>query len=62
MKRYSVILAAGKGTRMKSRDVNRSKVSFPILGKALVNYVLDVCEHVVHPVIVEQALQLAPSG
>lgn len=44
MKRYSVILAAGKGTRMKSRDVNRSKVSFPILGKALVNYVLDVCE------------------
>ena len=44
MNRYSVILAAGKGTRMKSRDVNRSKVSFPILGKALVNYVLDACE------------------
>lgn len=41
MNRYSVILAAGKGTRMKSRDVNYSKVSFPILGKALVNYVLD---------------------
>lgn len=46
MNRYSVILAAGKGTRMKSRDVNYSKVSFPILGKALVNYVLDAVESI----------------
>ena len=36
-----MILAAGKGTRMNSRDPNHSKVSYPILGKALINYVLD---------------------
>lgn len=41
MNRYAVILAAGKGSRMKSRDINHSKVSFPILGKPLVRYVLD---------------------
>lgn len=41
MNKYAVILAAGKGTRMNSRDPNHSKVSYPILGKALINYVLD---------------------
>ncbi|MFA6852203.1 MAG: bifunctional UDP-N-acetylglucosamine diphosphorylase/glucosamine-1-phosphate N-acetyltransferase GlmU [Bacilli bacterium] len=41
MKKFAIILAAGKGTRMKSRDPEHSKVSYPILGKALVNYVLD---------------------
>lgn len=41
MNRYSVILAAGKGSRMKSRDENISKVSYQILGKPLVRYVLD---------------------
>ena len=41
MDKYAVVLAAGKGTRMKSRDPQHSKVSYPILGKALVNYVLD---------------------
>lgn len=41
MDKYAVILAAGKGTRMNSRDPNHSKVSYPILGKALINYVLD---------------------
>ena len=44
MDKYSVILAAGKGSRMKSRDINHSKVSFPILGKPLVRYVLDALE------------------
>lgn len=44
MDRYAVILAAGKGSRMQSRDVNHSKVSFPILGKPLVRYVLDALE------------------
>ncbi len=39
-----MILAAGKGTRMNSRDPNHSKVSYPILGKALINYVLDCLE------------------
>jgi bifunctional UDP-N-acetylglucosamine pyrophosphorylase/glucosamine-1-phosphate N-acetyltransferase len=41
MKKFAIVLAAGKGTRMKSRDPEHSKVSYPILGKALVNYVLD---------------------
>lgn len=37
---YAIILAAGKGTRMKSLDQSHSKVSHPILGMALVQYVL----------------------
>ena len=41
---YTVVLSAGKGTRMCSRDENHSKVSFPILGKPLVNYVLDAAK------------------
>ena len=41
MNKYIMILAAGKGTRMNSRDPDHSKVSYPILGKALINYVLD---------------------
>lgn len=41
MNKYGVILAAGKGTRMRSLDVNKSKVAFEILGKPLVGYVLD---------------------
>lgn len=41
MKKYGIILAAGKGTRMCSLDTNKSKVAFEILGKPLVGYVLD---------------------
>lgn len=41
MERYAIILAAGKGTRMKTHSEDISKVSFPILGKPLVRYVLD---------------------
>lgn len=41
MKLHSIILAAGKGTRMRSLNNEISKVGFPILGVALVNYVLD---------------------
>ncbi len=41
MKNYAVILAAGKGTRMKSLNQNKSKVSYEILHKPLVRYVLD---------------------
>ena len=41
MNNYAIVLAAGKGTRMKSRNPEHSKVSYPILGKALVNYVID---------------------
>ena len=41
MDKYVVILAAGRGSRMQSRDPNHSKVSYPLLEKPLVNYVLD---------------------
>lgn len=36
----AIILAAGKGTRMKSRDESRSKVAYPIFGVPLVQYVV----------------------
>ena len=41
MKRFAIILAAGRGTRMNSVDPDHSKVSYPILGKPIINYVLD---------------------
>ncbi len=41
MDKYVIILAAGRGSRMQSRDPNHSKVSYPLLEKPLVNYVLD---------------------
>lgn len=40
MDRFGIILAAGKGSRMKSKRDDISKVSFPILGVPLVRYVL----------------------
>ena len=41
MNRFAIVLAAGKGTRMQSVDPNYSKVAYPILGKPIINYVLD---------------------
>ena len=41
MNRYAIVLAAGKGTRMQSVDPDHSKVAYPILGKPIINYVLD---------------------
>ena len=41
MKKYAVVLAAGKGTRMKSLDVNKPKSAYEIFGKPLISYVLD---------------------
>lgn len=41
MNRYAIVLAAGKGTRMQSVDPDHSKVSFPILGKPIISYVLE---------------------
>lgn len=41
MKRFAIILAAGKGTNMLSMEANSSKMCFPILGKPLINYVVD---------------------
>jgi len=47
MKLHSIILAAGKGTRMRSLNNEISKVGYPILGVALVNYVLDAARGLV---------------
>lgn len=44
MNKYAIVLAAGKGTRMRDPNPNRSKVSHEILGKPLVNYVLDAIQ------------------
>lgn len=41
MDKFAIILAAGKGTRMKSHREDISKVSFPILGQPLVKYVIN---------------------
>ncbi|MDR0934947.1 MAG: bifunctional UDP-N-acetylglucosamine diphosphorylase/glucosamine-1-phosphate N-acetyltransferase GlmU [Erysipelotrichaceae bacterium] len=41
MNKYGIILGAGKGTRMHSINDNVNKVAYPILGKAIVNYVID---------------------
>ena len=42
--KYVVVLGAGRGSRMESRDPNHSKVAYPILGKPLINYVIDACK------------------
>ena len=42
--KYVVILGAGRGSRMESRDPDHSKVAYPILGKPLINYVVDACK------------------
>ncbi len=44
MKLFTIILAAGKGTRMKSLDANVSKVAFPLLGKPLISHVIAALE------------------
>lgn len=41
MNKYVVVLAAGKCKSMNSIDPEHSKVSYPILGKPIINYVLD---------------------
>lgn len=41
MDKYVIILAAGKGQSMNSLNPEHSKVSYPILGKPMIHYVLD---------------------
>lgn len=46
MDRFVIVLAAGNCTNMKSRDPQHSKVSYPILGRPMIYYVLDTVEKV----------------
>ena len=48
MDKYVVVLAAGRGSRMQSRDPNHSKVAYPLLDKPIINYVLDAAK-AIHP-------------
>ncbi len=41
MDKFAIVLAAGKGTRMKSIREDVSNVSFPVLGRAMVEWVLE---------------------
>lgn len=41
MNRYAIVLAAGKGTRMKSNKPAMPKVAFPLLGRPMIVYVLE---------------------
>ena len=38
---FGIIMAAGKGTRMKSLDTTKSKVAFDLLGTPLVGHVIN---------------------
>ena len=44
MGKYAIVLAAGKGTRMKSLKSDVSKVCFPLLGRPMVGYVLEALQ------------------
>ncbi|MCD8204242.1 MAG: NTP transferase domain-containing protein [Coprobacillus sp.] len=39
--RYAIIIAAGKGRKMVTKEKEHSKVSYPILGRPIIKYVLD---------------------
>ena len=41
-----IILAAGKGSRMKNKNPGQTKVTIPILGKPIVQYVIDAIKGV----------------
>lgn len=47
-KKHAIILAGGKGSRMKSLDPNLSKVAYPILGVPLVKYVLKAVKPLIN--------------
>src|SRR5690625_5134372 len=41
-KRFAIILAAGKGTRMKSK---KAKVLHPILGRSMIEHIIKGLQH-----------------
>ena len=58
MKRYAIVLAAGRGSRMKSLLDNKSKVSYEILGVPLVKYVLNALK----PLSIDQIVTVVGFG
>ena len=44
MNKYLIVLAAGKGSRMKSLIGDHTKISYPIMGKPILEYVLDAVD------------------
>lgn len=48
MEKNVVILAAGRGSRMQSRNPDHSKVAYPLLDKPIINYVMDAVKSI-HP-------------
>ncbi|MFA5442264.1 MAG: bifunctional UDP-N-acetylglucosamine diphosphorylase/glucosamine-1-phosphate N-acetyltransferase GlmU [Bacilli bacterium] len=58
MKTFAIILAAGKGTRMKSLLDDKSKVSYPILGIPLVKHVLNT----LRPLSIERKVTIVGFG
>lgn len=48
MKVNAIVMAAGKGTRMRSLSDEVSKVGFEILGKPLISWVLDAAKDVIN--------------
>ena len=42
--KYVVILGAGRGSRMESRDPDHSKVVYPIMGIPVIKYVINACK------------------
>lgn len=55
---YGVIMAAGKGTRMKSLDASRSKVAFDLLGVPLVGHVINALK----PLKLEKIITIVGHG
>jgi bifunctional UDP-N-acetylglucosamine pyrophosphorylase / glucosamine-1-phosphate N-acetyltransferase len=55
---YGVIMAAGKGTRMKSLDASRSKVAFDLLGVPLVGHVINALK----PLQLEKIITIVGHG
>ena len=46
MKKYAIVLAAGKGTRMRCNKPDVSKVSFPLLGRPMIEWVYRAMQNV----------------
>ena len=58
MNTFAIIMAAGKGTRMKSLDSTKSKVTFDLLGVPLVGHVI----HALKPLKLDRTITIVGHG